>query len=165
MDRKDGKTTEELAELDRALMRGSGKVLDRLRDKIQAMPDVGCWNWQRKGRNRGYGMMWWKRRLHLSHRIAWYETTGTEPDGVLEIHHICENPACVRPSHLEEVTGKENRNRSKKWRGRAVATRCIHGHPMDGRYKTGAEAGKRYCKACNRESCRRRYRAKKSRAA
>ena len=40
-----------------------------------------------------------------AHRLSFLLTTGKEPAAVL---HKCNNPACVRPSHLQAGDSKEN---------------------------------------------------------
>jgi HNH endonuclease len=48
---------------------------------------------------------------------------GIIPDG-LEVDHLCCNPSCINPNHLELVTGKENHRRRKLRK-----THCSKGHP------------------------------------
>ena len=43
-----------------------------------------------------------------AHRVSWKLKTGREiPDGMV-IRHLCHQPSCVRPSHLELGTPTEN---------------------------------------------------------
>jgi HNH endonuclease len=54
---------------------------------------------------------------------VWRRIFGHIPDE-LEVDHLCENPWCVNPKHLELVTHKENVRRT--WMRR---THCRNGHP------------------------------------
>lgn len=75
----------------------------------------GCWLWQGQLNKAGYGHF---RRTVApgvyktvkAHRHAYQLTRGPIPDG-LTLDHLCGNPACVRPDHLEAVTRSENLRR------------------------------------------------------
>ena len=67
----------------------------------------GCWTWQGAGRSMKYGRFWIGGRNELPHRVAWILTYGPIPDGLC-ICHSCDNPKCVRPSHLFLGTHKQN---------------------------------------------------------
>ena len=61
-----------------------------------------------------------------AHRTAYILVYG-DPGGVMHIDHLCKNPRCVRPSHLEAVTPQENHRR----RPRVGRTHCPHVHLLD----------------------------------
>jgi hypothetical protein len=67
-----------------------------------------CWLWTHGVDSRGYGKFdnrqW---GTWLAHRNAWAFTYGKPPEGLLDHHHMCPK-RCVRPSHLREVTHKQN---------------------------------------------------------
>ena len=73
-----------------------------------------CWTWQGSGTGTGYGMFWDGKRRVLAHRWSYEYFVGEIPEG-LTIDHLCRQRSCVRPSHLEPVTLKENIGRA--WRG------------------------------------------------
>jgi len=62
----------------------------------------GCWEWQAT-LHRGYGRL----RGILAHRIAWEIFRGLIPEGLCVLHK-CDNPSCVKPSHLFLGTQLDN---------------------------------------------------------
>ncbi len=72
-----------------------------------------CWNWTGDAPG-GYGYLWLpgvsgRLRETAAHRLAWMLSSGYRiPSGRLICHH-CDNPLCVRPSHLYCGTRKDNR--------------------------------------------------------
>jgi len=72
----------------------------------------GCWLWSGAKNNVGYGQFTVrmpKRKLLLAHRVAFALTSGEIPNGMC-ILHMCDAPACVRPSHLKLGTMRDNTN-------------------------------------------------------
>lgn len=90
-----------------------------LEDRFWAKVDVRgpCWEWTASTRY-GYGQFMVGNRSMLAHRFAWQMLVGPIPDG-LELDHLCRNPACVSPDHLEPVTHRENMRRAP-WAGMAT---------------------------------------------
>lgn len=88
-------------------------------------------------------------RTTHAHRIAWEAVNGPVPAGC-EVHHECGNPICVNVSHLRVMTVAEHRALHG-----ALVTHCRHGHPYT-EENTARYNGRRSCKACRRESIRRR---------
>lgn len=80
-----------------------------------------CWEWAGSKNNFGYGRYGYMtddgRRTWLgAHRILYELVYGPIPPGMLVCHH-CDNPTCVRPSHLFIGNTKDNmRDASHKGR-------------------------------------------------
>jgi hypothetical protein len=66
-----------------------------------------CWTWTAAIKPNGYGAFWDGEHLQYAHRYSFELTSGAIPDG-MQIDHRCHNRACVNPSHLRAVTGKQN---------------------------------------------------------
>lgn len=111
-----------------------------------------CWLWTgtKYGRNRNYGQVMRGTRKIGAHRYAYELEIGPIPEGMV-IDHLCGNPPCVNPAHLEAVTNRENLLRGDTQAARnAVKTHCPHGHEYTPE-NTGVNGpNKRRCKACAR---------------
>lgn len=70
-----------------------------------------CWVWTGHVIHGGYGHVRYQGKHLKTHRVAYELLVGPIPEG-LTIDHLCFNPACVRPEHLEPVTIAENIRRS-----------------------------------------------------
>ena len=74
-------------------------------------PELGqCWIWTgyRETTSSGSrGMVTANSRRERSHRAAWRLAHGSIPDGLWVLHR-CDNPLCVRASHLFLGTAKTN---------------------------------------------------------
>lgn len=121
-----------------------GKIVRRV-----VVPSLGaCWEWTGCRKATGYGQFKPAGDKHTkvvrAHRWAWERVNGPVPSG-LELDHLCRNPACVRPSHMQAVTHVENMHRGK----RAAQTHCKHGHPLFGDNVRHTKRG-RVCRTCER---------------
>lgn len=82
------------------------------------------------------------------HRLLWEEAYGEIPVG-LELHHVCENRACVNLDHLELVTRREHAQ--LHWRGE----RCRNDlHDMTEENIYWSTRGERLCLSCRRAAAR-----------
>jgi len=128
-------------------------VKERLLEKVVAGPN-GCIVWVGAKDRSGYGRINVKERARLAHRISYQHLVGEIPDG-LELDHLCRNPSCINPNHLEPVTRKVNTDRglcAETHRKRfAAQTHCKHGHEYtpENTYRA-PKTGKRHCKTCAR---------------
>ena len=127
----------------------------------------GCWVWTGARNDRGYGQIAipgrrGPGRLRYVHRVMYDLTVGDIPTGY-DLDHLCRNPSCVRPDHLEAVTHRENSLRGISTHARnAAKTECLNGHPLDeeNTYVRVDGTGWRQCKQCksDRDAASRRRR-------
>lgn len=86
---------------------------------------------------------------HRAHRFSYQLYKGNIPKNLV-IDHLCKNPSCVNPDHLEAVTNRENILRgispaainSKK-------THCPKGHKLSGD-NVYIYRNSRWCKKCRK---------------
>ena len=138
-------------------------IAERIWDKVET-PDT-CWLWTGAKNDRGYGTVWdLERRSRVYvHRALFQLLVGPIPEG-LELDHLCRNPGCVNPAHLEPVTHRENvlRGTSPTAFNNRL-THCPAGHPYDEKNTYYPKRGGRMCRECAR--IRDRARAPRRRAA
>jgi hypothetical protein len=97
-----------------------------------ALSDTGCWLWTGAiaSSRLPYGRMPMGRRGEwvLAHRYSHEIFNGPIPEGY-DVDHLCRNPSCVNPNHLEAVTHRENLLRGVGWAGlNARKQKCANGH-------------------------------------
>lgn len=95
-------------------------------------PDLGdCWVYNGAKDKLGYASIWYrengKPRTRRVHRVVYEYFKGAIPDGLV-IDHLCRNPSCCNPSHLEAVTNRENVLRGLI----GMKTHCKNGHELSG---------------------------------
>lgn len=133
-------------------------VTDRLA-RFEVTPP-GCWEWTGWRNSAGYGYLRFEGRDQPAHRVMWIATVGPIPDG-LELDHLCTNPACVNPDHLEPVTHSENQRRIAE---RQTSCRKAGHDWTDPRNVRTRPNGRRYCAECDRINLRERYARRKAAA-
>src|SRR6266566_3743699 len=86
--------------------------LMRFMEKIHIIPN-GCWEWRGNHNYAGYGVFWDGERPITAQRFSYKTFIGPIPNDY-DTDHLCRNPCCVRPDHLEAVTRGENLRRGTK---------------------------------------------------
>lgn len=123
------------------------------------LQDGGCWEWLRAKDAYGYGVLSTGSKRVLAHRYSFTLFRGPIPEGLV-IDHLCRNPSCVNPSHMEAVTLQENTRRGL---GVVRWTHCKRGHPMTPENLSMRRDGSRHCGVCARfmmAALRAKYRAR-----
>lgn len=116
-----------------------------------------CWIWTAAKTGSGYGNFSPSEGVNVSAHIFSYELeygpVPRQPGIRLVLDHLCRRRDCVRPSHLELVTNRENILRGTGFSARhASATHCAKGHeftPENTAERTRPEGG-RLCRECRR---------------
>lgn len=123
----------------------------------ECRPDLGpCWPWTAGTARGGYGKFTIRPGVGvMAHRFSYTMERGPIPDG-LQLDHLCRNPPCVNPDHLEPVTCRENLLRGNTFQARnAAKTHCDAGHEFTPANTRITRTG-RSCKACAKVNDKRR---------
>jgi hypothetical protein len=84
--------------------------IDRFLSLIRPV-ESGCWEWSGTKGHHGYGRICFgpyrPGARRFAHRVSFEYFIGPIPEG-LHVDHLCRNPSCVNPTHLEAVTCGEN---------------------------------------------------------
>lgn len=130
-------------------MRGRPPVPADVRFWQYVVQDGECWRWTGTT-NGGYGHFWHGSGRIYAHRWAYEYLRAEIPDG-LQIDHLCRNPGCINPWHMEPVTPQINTLRNNGITAkRARQNTCVHGHEFV------QTPGRRLCRQCRRDIDRRR---------
>ena len=109
-----------------------------------------CWLWTAAQNGAGYGYFRTgstkdgSRRNVLAHRWAFEAANGRSPKG--QVDHLCRVRHCVRPSHLDDVTQRENLLRGQTIPAAHAAKKECPRCGANYRYRRD---GRRYCSPCS----------------
>lgn len=97
-------------------------IAERIAHLSRRDPLSGCWLWQAATMPNGYGVVNWRDKLWLAHRLSWIGTHGPIPKGCM-VCHRCDERRCVNPDHLFLGTRQVNMDdlKAKRLRRSAAA--------------------------------------------
>lgn len=125
----------------------------RFWERVIPEPNSGCWLWMGAA-SLGYGRLYHNRLNRPAHQISYEINVGPIPVGH-ELDHLCRNPACVNPEHLEPVTHRENVRRGVagivSGEQQRSKTHCPSGHEYTEDNTYTRQNGHRSCRSCERE--------------
>jgi len=132
-------------------------VKDRLFLKIEHDEETGCWLWTGAAVPTGYGKINIGGNYVPTHRAMYELLAGPIPEGLV-IDHLCRNPPCCNPGHLEPVTVAENTRRGI-WPPPSPTCRRGHEYTTENTYRTPSNPKRRACRTCKLERERKRRRS------
>lgn len=86
--------------------------------------ETPCWIWTRCLTGNGRPNVRFQLRMYSAYRLSYEAHVGPIPEGY-DIDHLCRQPTCINPAHLEPVTGTENRRRAGQHKLNPEAVRQI----------------------------------------
>lgn len=131
---------------------------ERLFQKVEKTHS--CWLWTGYITPRGYGQISLNGRKVYVHRLSYELYRGRVPDGMV-LDHLCRNPGCVNPLHLEIVMSGTNIQRGCSGWANPPKAACPQGHPHDDVNSYGV----RICRTCTRAAGRRYWARRRAREA
>lgn len=117
--------------------------IDWFHTKYTKVSDEECWPWTNYKTKFGYGQMTINYTVYYAHQLAYFIKNGPY-DMAFMVRHICDNPWCVNPDHMQLGTTQDNTqdkvNRGRQNRGSTLLTdeELVDIHKM---YADGLEQG------------------------
>lgn len=112
-----------------------------------------CWDWLAYKDSNGYGRFGLNRKIVRAHQFSYVLHNGEIPKGLV-IDHLCRNPSCCNPEHLEAVPQSENMKRGKIRSFHRNKKCCPKGHEYNKENTYYGKNNYRWCKTCLRENSR-----------
>lgn len=137
---------------------------DRIVERVR-LERTGCWKWLGTiAGGTGYGQVsvtdgLRHRTSSGAHRFSYEMFNGVSVLPGYDIDHLCRNPRCVNPSHLEPVTRRENVLRSPITAPgiNARKTHCPKGHEYTPENTYLSNGTWRRCRTCILDRRRAKY--------
>lgn len=138
------------------------KELTYLFSRIYIHPEVTyggtpCWIWSLGRSKSGHGKALFRGTTVAVYRLTYAWLVQPLPRGFRhgELDHLCRNPMCCNPEHLEFVSRAVNLLRGNGVGGlNARKTHCIRGHALFGNNLRITTDGRRNCRTCKNQSQR-----------
>jgi hypothetical protein len=97
---------------------------------VRGEPDE-CWIWLGAPNRGGYGIIVQRGRKMRAHRLALILKLGRDLGPGKVPNHMCQNPPCVNPAHLQESTQRENTLHGNSFASENLTrTHCPQGHEL-----------------------------------
>lgn len=139
------------------------RLPERFWSKCIPEPMSGCWIWTASATQKGYGCIAVGRKSTGAHRLAYEVLVGPIPQK-FDIDHLCRNPSCCNPQHLDAVDRSTNLRRgigpTLTAARKGKLTHCPSGHAFTPDNTYTNPHGHRLCRVCNRGHYK-RYRNRK----
>jgi hypothetical protein len=157
--------------IDLSAIFGDATVAELLAARSRSV-EGGCVEWFGPADDRGYGRLWvsvdGRRAKVLAHRASYSVHVGPIGTG-MTLDHLCRNPRCIAPAHLDPVDHRTNmlRGVGSVSAVQARKTHCIRGHKLGGdNVQAYSRArGQRECRECSLiRSREQRFRRQEARA-
>jgi hypothetical protein len=119
---------------------------------VRGEPDE-CWIWLGHLSRDGYGRIEQRGQKMKAHRLALVLKLGRDLKPGKVPNHMCGNPPCVNPEHLQESTPRENALHGNTITSDCLArTHCPQGHELTEANCPPSDwaRGRRGCRTCHR---------------
>lgn len=135
------------------------EMIARYAGRVNYLGVDGCWVWQGRLNNWGYGETRRNQKITPAHRLFYELLVGPIPEGMV-IDHTCRNHQCVNPDHLQAVSHGENVGL-----GRLRKTHCPQDHELTEDNVWRDKRGHRHCRTCLKGQQAAAYQRRKARLA